>query len=210
MTSEHTIGSVNNANGICGFAASVYMAAQKDPGRMPTIASGNLARRTLVEIAHFLQTLKNNNRRLFDEIQNFTRAFGSDYKKFSIDDYIMLCNFSVNVTERHIYKTGGYDIAMTPDAVAAYLKHAWDIDAQVRRIQSSGGGPGNCILGLCGKHGLYYKVKQTVKRQNKYSNLKHWVYRHNGQIYSYGQTYASLAAFNAAVKENYTIGWEIS
>ncbi len=192
-TSDHMIGGINNKNGMCGFAASVYMACKIDPTRIPTITQSNLARRTLVEIAHFLQTIKSSNQQLFQEIGKYTQSFGDKYKNFDMDQFIGLCNFAVNVTEKHILDEGGYDIAMTPNAVAAYLKLAWDIDAKAQQV-NGGQGNGNCIIGLCGNgKGLY-------------NDLKHWVYRHNGVYYSWGNTYPDVKSMTPGLK----VGWIVS
>ena len=190
---DHDIGALNKKNGICGFAASVYMAAKIDPTRMPTRDQGNLARRTLVEIAYFLKKLKTDDNQLFREIEAFTRSFGEQWKNFNIDDFITRCNESVTVKDE-VIKAGGYDVAMTPKAVAAYLKEAWEIDAMVLPVTGGSGGNGNCILGLC-ENGT-----------GDYGDLKHWVYRHNGVIYSYGLPYPSLSVFNKQEKENYKVG----
>lgn len=193
-TSDHIIGSVNNLNGICGFSASVYMASKIDPTRMPSSVQANLARRTLVEIAYFLKKLQNENNTLFQDIEIFTQSFGANYANFSIQNFMRACNESVTATEDDIIKKGGYDIAMPPNAVAAYLKDAWEIDTQAQSITGGQGGTGNCILGLCGN------------AQGLYGDLQHWVYRHNGLIYSWGKTFKSLSELNASWK----VGWTIS
>ena len=197
--SAHIIGGMNNKNGMCGFAASVYMAAAKDPSRMPTAAQGSLIIRTIVEIGYFLQDLKSRNRKLFDEIQAFTRTCGEIYKNFDLDDFILLCNRAPNFTESNVMS---FDVGMTPDAVAAYLEYAWDIEATTERVLYSSNTSRNCILGLCEK-------SKSAKYGQMYGGLAHWVYRHNGRIYSYGRSYDSIAAFNQAEGTRYYIGWVV-
>lgn len=202
----NTISSMNQRHGICGFAASIYMASQLDPGRMPTVTAGNLAHRTLVEIAYFLQVLERQDRNLFSEIEKFTRTFGKKHKKFDIKKFMWECNKSVEVSQYHIMHTLKYDIAMPPEAVAAYLRHAWGINTRVQRLENSNGGEGDGIFGLCSKGGIVSTLQRVVLGTNNYGNLQHWVYRYRGVVYSWGNAYGDLRSVNP----NWKVGWKIS
>ena len=196
FNSEDEIGELNKDMGICGFAASIYMACKIDPRLRPKRSQGNLLRRLLAEIVHFLQELEKTDKNLLREIETFTRSFDPS---FDIKNYKIRCNNAMD--EDEIDKIRKYDIGMPPKAVASYLKHAWNINAEVKEIHGWWQNHGNGIIGLCAPG----KVKT-----GPYKNLLHWVYRHNSTLYSYGRTYKNLKEFNKEEKIQYKVGWKVS
>jgi len=185
-----TISDISECNakwGICGFASS--LAALYDTNVLNTNVQGrDLPTRILAEIKTYLVILRSENSLLIQEIENFTRGFGKQWRAFRIETLIQKMNDVTNPTVVDLGR--GFDIAMPKNAVIDFLRrngkkgtHEIGLNPIETRV----------ILGL-------------GDTQNK--SLRHWVYKHKAdKVYNYGKE----QSFAECLKQGpYTVIHQIS
>ena len=194
------MGVTNEKWGVCGFTSCFYAMHQLLNGKGSEFINATRAFNVLAEIRCFLLQLKAEGKvGLLKEIENFTRAFGGKFADFSVDDYIRRIVAAANQSDDDIKKEPRYGIAMPPEAVAEYLRHGWGHDADVKKLW----------LWDSGEDGIIGMVK---KGPVLYGGLCHYMYRVNGQIYSWGQVFPSVRAAAKAGAEgvDWSVGWVIA
>ena len=76
-----------------------------------------------------------------------------------------------------------FGIAMPPAAVADYLKRIWDSNSSVSTVMGGNGGEKDGILG----------VTSNNPNMPMYNGLEHYLFRHNGVVYSWGEQFNDIA-----------------
>ena len=194
-TEMEMMGITNSYWGVCGFTSTFHAMYELNPGKKPLIIGAYIATKVLAEIKTYLVMLKaSGNFSLLNEIQAFTRTFpktttGCDFSNFDIDKYIARINDAVNKTEAEIVKDGYYSIGMPPAGVVDYVTRMWEYKATLSKGDTGGDG----IIG----------VKRDARVM--YDGLCHYMYRLNGKIYSWGNTYTSVTDANPAYQVIWTI-----
>lgn len=174
-TSIDSMGKLNNAWGICGFASALYSLYEHSPKQRAQLApAGETNTRMLAEIKTYLKMLQADDKVvLLGKIQIFTRSFGGQWADFEIDKYIERINAVVKSGV-----VGDFSIAMPPEAVVDYLQRVCDFKS-ARILTGNELEPKELILGL------------SRTGMNMYNSLAHWVYELNGTIYSWGKQFPS-------------------
>lgn len=184
------MGKMNVHWGICGFTSALYALYHHSPSQHQARLSGGAATptRMLAEIKTYLRMLQADGQTgLLDDIRDFTRSFGNEFKTFTIESYIQRINDAVqqsNVTSDKLFS-----IAMPPHAVADYLKRVCGF--QNPQVVDASTNAAEAIVG----------VFKSAAPGTKYGGLKHYLYRNNSavysgtdHIYSWGSRFASEAA----------------
>lgn len=181
------MGQTNNHWGVCGFTSTFYAMYETRRGNRGMLIGAGVATRVLAEIKTYLVMLKAaGEKTLLGDIQAFCQTFAG-FGAWTIDDYIARVNKAVNMSEADIKQEKMYSIGMPPYAVADYLKRAWSQDSDVLVLPQDGDSGGDGIIG----------VRRTDLDMKAHSGLCHWMYRTNGVIHSWGNTYNSVSAANA-------------
>ena len=181
MATIDDMGRANQGWGVCGFTSSFYAIYNLNQWKGGTIINANKAFRVLAEIKTYLMMLKADGKTaLLNEIETFTKTFPG-FESFAIDDYIRSINAAVLKTESEIIKDKKFSIAMPPEGVADYLNRLWNCKVSVEVI-GGGEGHGTGIIGV------------SEGASSSYDGLKHYMYRRNGVIYSWGRQFDSVVA----------------
>jgi hypothetical protein len=179
MPTLDDMGLLNAGWGVCGFTSSFYAIYNLNQWKGGTIINANKAFRVLAEIKTYLVTLQADGKTaLLGEIETFTKTFPG-FEGFKVDDYIRSINAAVSKTESEIIGDSKFSIAMPPEGVADYLNRMWGCKVSVDII-SGGDGRGNGIIGV------------SEGASSSYDGLKHYKYRRNGVIYSWGQQFSTV------------------
>src|SRR5262245_43413780 len=189
------LGKGNSGWGVCGFTSVVYALYTKRPGDRAMLINATRHYTVLASIKNFLSELRAGGEvELLREIEEFNKTFhGED---FTIESYVNLINESDITAD--FSKDNRYGLAMTPKGVARYLEY-WGFEAKIRKVKTfSPDLGGNAIIGV--KKPLSMNPNLT-----RYDRLCHWMYRHNGKIYSWGREFASVKAAN----RDYSVNWVI-
>ena len=181
------MGSTNNYWGVCGFTSTFYSMYELNRGKRGVVIGAGIATKVLAEIKTYLMMLKaTGETRLLNEIETFTKSFGkvgnTDFGKFTIDGYIDLINKAVGRTEQDIKGDAKYSIAMPPNAVVDYLRRIWEYESTLEVVSGGDASGADGIIGV------------SNGKMKLYDGLCHWMYRFNGRIYSWGQTFSSVRA----------------
>ena len=72
---------------------------------------------------------------------------------------------------------------LPPAAVADYLKRIWDSNSSVSTVMGGNGGEKDGILG----------VTSNNPNMPMYNGLEHYLFRHNGVVYSWGEQFNDIA-----------------
>jgi len=190
-TEIEQVGIANSYWGVCGFTSTFQSLYELNRGKKALINGAGIPTKVLAEIKTYLVTLKAEGKlRLLQEIETFTRAFpptqrGTDFSNFRIDEYIKYINKAVGKSDKAIMDDELHSIGMPPHALVDYLDRMWGIKATLSPFETGGDG----IVG----------VKRDARPM--YGGLCHYMYRSNGKIYSWGQTFTSIKAAN----EDYTV-----
>ena len=188
MPSMSDMGITNQYWGICGFTSTFYAMYGLHSDKLDN--TGNVRSRVIAEIKGYLQMLKADESALLGDIETFTKTFGG-YESFTIDGYIKKINESVSKSDSEL-KSIDFSIAMTPDAVADYIKRAWGYTATVSKS-----GDGDGVIGVC----------DDPATMPMYDGLCHYMYRKGGKIYSWGSEFSSIQA--AADSLNGSPTWKL-
>jgi hypothetical protein len=188
------MGVLNNGWGICGFTSSLYALYQNNPTQRQKLAKGGrTSTRMLAEIKTYLRLLQaEKETELLSAIQTFTRSFGGIFSSFTIPGYIEAIN---RVGETGVANTGDrkYSIAIPPDGVVDYLRRVCGFNnATIVALDSPAT---EYVMG----------VSKPDRPAHLYNRLAHYMYALNGTIYSWGQTFNSITAANAAYSLCYKI-----
>lgn len=183
------VGKTNEGWGVCGFTSSMYAMYSVNQSARPWLINAPRAFTVLSEIKGYLRLLQEfDGQSLISDIETFTRTFGKDFKDFSVTKYIDYINRAAqkyvnksNQESKKIYTDAKFSIALPPNAVADYLKRRCGYDSNV----TNGDPGGEAIIGV--------KDKTANNSAKLYNGLCHWVYRKNGRIYSWGESFDSLA-----------------
>lgn len=194
------MGELNQGWGICGFTSSFYAMYALNFNARGRLNNANNAFRVLAEIKTYLMILKaEGQQRQLKDIEDFTKTFPG-YEKFSIDGYIASINDAVSKTEEAIKKDSKYSIALPPEIVADYLMRIWDCkNVKVDYVLNGSGSTATAIIG----------VMSTTNPKPLYGGLCHYMFRHQGFIYSWGEKFNSLSDVNTKKKKTYQICCEI-
>lgn len=164
--------------GICGFASTLgalYTNGKLTQSGSDSVGKSDLNGRVLATIVTYLRILKSENNKLYlNEITSFTQCFPG-YETFSIDEYIKKIE---SVADNPVNLKEDFSIAMPPNPVADFLRRNG-----LKAVMVKGAKPelkANVIIGLGDKTKL-----------DKWSGLKHWVYRNSDTVYNYGEKCAS-------------------
>lgn len=186
-TAMRSMGIMNAGWGICGITATFYAMYQLNPGVRGALVNAPRPFSVLAEIKSYLQMLKAAGAtRELDDIKAFTRAFGKvgkdDFSNFTIDGYIAYINAAAQKyantgpeRDAEITSDGMFSIALPPMAVADYVSRIWGWRASVSDADQGG----DAIIGVKSSDNWFNNFRL-------YKGLVHWVYRKNGQIYSWG------------------------
>lgn len=178
------MGITNASWGVCGFTSSFYAMHELKQQKRPQLNGAGSAHRVLAEIKTYLNILKaDGQQQILDSIRQFTRSFGAPYDTFTVDNYIARVNDAVNHTEEQILGEELFGIAMPPAAVADYLKRIWDSNSSVSTVMGGNGGEKDGILG----------VTSNNPNMPMYNGLEHYLFRHNGVVYSWGEQFNDIA-----------------
>jgi hypothetical protein len=195
------IGTLNQPWGVCGFVSALY-ALYQDTGsgsrrtRLATRAETDT--NLLAEIKTFLVTLQaENQREILDQIETFTRSFPG-FGSFTVSGYVAKVN-SIGAAGMGLVgdlkADEKFSIALTPDAVALYLRRMCGFPrARVERNVGSGKSP--LIIG----------VRTRGGPSRPYNGLVHWMYQSGGTVYSWGRQFTSVSAANS----DYVVCYEVS
>jgi hypothetical protein len=182
----------NSGWGVCGFTSSFYAMYELNPGKRGLLVGAGIAHKVLAEIKTYLTMLQGAGElALLHDIQRFTASF-NDFNKFTIEKYITDINKSVGLTEKQIIADPKYSIAMPPQAVADYLARIWNQQA----AWSYTGTPTDGIVGV---------RDPNDKKMVAYQGLRHYLYRKNNKLYSWGKTFSDLADVNKKEHKNYAV-----
>jgi hypothetical protein len=194
-----SMGIMNAGWGICGITGTFYAMYQLNPAARPLLVNAPRPFSVLAEIKTYLQMLKAEGAtQHLADIKEFTRSFGVvgkvDFGKFTVDDYIAYINKTaaryVNAgpeMDKEIVGDGEFSIALPPLVVADYIARVWGWSASV----SDGDQGGDAIIGVKSSNNWFNRFRL-------YKGLVHYVYRKNGQIYSWGnKPVGSLAEASA-------------
>ncbi len=188
------LGTVNQGWGVCGFTSTFYSMYAVNPGKRAMLLGAYIPTKVLAEIKTYLMMLKADaNLALLGGIETFTRSFGPDFASFSIDTYIEHVNGAVSRSDAEIVADRKYGIAMPPEAVGDYVRRIWDHKADVQAATGDSGADG--IVG----------VRKEGGGATLHGGLVHWMYRHNGTVYSWGRSFPSIAHAN----KDYRLCWLI-
>lgn len=186
------MGWTNVGWGVCGFTSSFYAMYEIDPGKQALLQGAGIAHRVLAEIKIYLTTLKATGQdTLLKDIVDFTRSFDG-YGSFAVDSYINHINASVDLSENAIVADSQYSIAMPPQAVVDYLARTWNQKA----TWSYTGTVADGIVGV---------KDPNDKKMVAYQGLRHYLYRKNNKIRSWGETFNDIADVNSRKKKNYAV-----
>lgn len=190
--SINNLGKLNQYWGICGFSSCFYAMhmiggkrtkEELDNAKNPT--------RVLAEIKTYLMMLKiDEETQLLQDIQEFTRSFGKEYKDFTIDNYIKFINTILVKTPDEIIKSN-YSIAMPPHAVVDYLQRVFERKAKLKKGPFKRT-PSKGIVGV------------RIDKNTMYDGLCHYMYINKRTVYSWGKKFKSID--EAAIKG---ITWEV-
>jgi hypothetical protein len=192
-----TLGQVNEGWGVCSFTSTVYAMYARRPAERGMLINATRHYTVLATIKTFLTLLQaSGENKLLGEIVNFTQSFGGDFADFTIEDYIKRVNEAEGM--ENIENDSRFGIGMPPNAVVKYLE-TWGLEGRARRVKNffSDLG-GNAIIGV-------RKPSSVNPHLLQYDGLCHWMYRHNGRIYSWGREFNSVKAAN----KNYRVNWVI-
>jgi hypothetical protein len=196
-TAMRRMGERNAGWGICGITSTFYAMYQTNPGARSTLINAPKPYSVLAEIKTFLMTLRDDGKTaMLKDTETFTRSFGvvdgTDFSGFTIDGYIKYINDSLRQyvnkdtleVDEAIESDAKFGIGLPPEVVAEYARRIWGYNATAAMNDQSG----DAIVG----------VKDTSRWFNGfrlYGGLVHYVYRKNGQYYTWGQDpYATLTA----------------
>lgn len=199
-TAMQRMGKRNAGWGICGITSTFYAMYHTNPGARGLLINAPKPYSVLAEIKTFLVTLKAEGKTdMLNDIKAFTRSFGvvdgTDFRDFTIDGYIKYINDSLKLyinkdtgeVEKAIKQDAKFSIGLPPEVVAEYARRVWGYGATAAMNDQSG----DAIVG----------VKDTSRWFNRfrmYGGLVHYLYRKNGQYYSWGNLpYASVTAADA-------------
>lgn len=176
---------LNAGWGICGITSSLY-ALYQHRGDNKLAQSALVGSRMLAEIKTFLVTLQaNHDLTTLGEIEAFTKLFPG-FGGWSVKGYIASINqigqknFVVNTNDDKTYSLG-----LPPRAVVKYLRLMCNFHG-ARELHLSQNA-NEMIIGVRMKNG----------RTAPYNGLVHWMYMHNGTVYSWGQQFDSVTAADA-------------
>jgi hypothetical protein len=180
------LGIANSYWGVCGFTSTFQSLYELNRGKKALINGAGIPTKVLAEIKTYLMTLKAEGKLgLLREIETFTRAFpptvkGTDFSNFRIDEYIKYINKAVGKSDQAIMDDELHSIGMPPRAVVDYLERMWGVKATLSLFETGGDG----IIG----------VKRDARPM--YGGLCHYMYRSNGKIYSWGESFNSVKEAN--------------
>ena len=180
MPDINEMGKVNANYGVCGITSSLYALYTHSPGQQQYFTSvGGRKAFVLGKIVEFLLQLKYTNTKMLKEIEAFTRKFDG-YGGFNIDQYLKTYkswSFSDSATD----PPGDISVAIHPEAVVAFLRTSCNF-RNAREIPLSQT-----------RHEAIIGVTDGDPRFNVYKGLCHYVYKRGNTIYSWGQTFTSVA-----------------
>jgi hypothetical protein len=194
-----SMGILNAGWGICGVTSTFYAMYQLNAGARGALINAPRPFSVLAEIKSYLQQLKaDGETEKLNDIKAFTRTFGVvdkvDFRTFTVDGYIAYINATAQKytntgpeKDKEIVKDGAFSIALPPAIVADYIQRIWGWQATVSDADQGG----DAIIGVKSSDNWFNSFRA-------YKGLVHYVYRKNGQFYSWGnKPKASLAGCSA-------------
>ncbi len=196
-TQMRRMGKRNAGWGICGITSTFYAMYQTNPGAHSMLINAPRPYSVLAEIKTFLTVLVvEGEAGMVTDTENFTRAFGvvngTDFGQFTVANYIQYIRDSLGKyvnkdtleVDSAIKQDAKFGIGMPPEVVAEYARRIWNYNATAAMYDQGG----DAIVGV--------KDKSASDNNSRlYNGLVHYVYRKNGQYYTWGDDpYNSLAA----------------
>lgn len=181
------VGYTNKKWGVCGFTSTLYAMYDLNPASRPLVINASQAFRVLAEIKTYLVMLQADGSPLLKEIRDFTRTFGPPYDTFEVEDYIQHIREAAadGLSRTQVLGDPLFSIALPPKAVADYVQRVWGWKATVsEHAVGSGGGDG--VIGVSSS------ATDDNGLPKPYHGLEHYMYRHGGKIYSWGQSFNSV------------------
>lgn len=197
----NALGIVNDDWGVCGFTSTFYAMYDANPAARGMLINATKAYSVLFEIKDYLESRKQQNSPLLDDITNFTQSFGPPYDTFDVDTYIanVEAASASSRTRRDILDDPTFAIAMPPQAVVDYIQGFWKWQATITEFGAANSS-GDAIIG----------VARQIDNTKPYHNLRHYLYRGSGAWYSWGKRFNSLAEAGAHVGADYKICYAIT
>jgi hypothetical protein len=187
------LGRVNNRWGVCGFTSACYALYARRQGTRDKLINATMYFSMLSTIKTFLRELQASGEfQLLRAIEEFNLDFANaDFgEEFTIDRYLEKIDAAALARQGGDISIGNdntFQLAMPPQAVVKYLQ-SWGLEAKVINVGIFSRDPGgNAIIGV-------KTPRATNPNLTKYNRLCHWMYRHNGRIYSWGQEFNSVKA----------------
>lgn len=205
-----SMGALNDGWGICGFTSTFYAMYRANPATRGWLVNATEVYSVLYEICDYLKSIQIENPKLVRDIEKFTRSFGGIFEDFEVASYItrvetlsegtrqILAFGSEDFRSSHdaaLRKHSPFSIAMPPQAIVDYIERLWKWKATLTEFTSASFSD-DAIVGVRNK---------TRKDMKMYHGLCHYLYRGNGQYYSWGRSFPSLQAANPDYEICYAI-----
>ncbi|MEM6747776.1 MAG: hypothetical protein AAF608_10175 [Pseudomonadota bacterium] len=183
------MGHINGTVGICGFVSALMAIHDADgiavDAQGGVFQAATLPRRLFQEIHQCLgEMVAQNKVALIKDIEEFTRSFGVEYKKFTVAEYL---NSGIDDVTPDMLKIPAIatrlSIAMPPEGVLFILQNKIGLEG-ARIVDVSADAP-KYIVGV--------REGKNANATGRHRGLVHWMYVSGGKVYSWGNSYNSLA-----------------
>ena len=219
------LGITNASWGDCGFTSAFYAMWEMEKQARPRLINAPKPFSVIAEIKTYLRMLQaEGNQAAIKAIEEFCQSFGPPFDTFTVEKYCDRVSDSVGLVtrsptnnkrdakaEQAILADPLFSIGMPPNLVVDYLKRMWGYNATVIEVPPGSDPGGNAIIGMNVLPGTKDPGGNVVK--TLYNLLVHYMYRHNGLIYSWGApafpTIEAAALGGADWAKGWQIGWVI-
>ena len=187
------MGHINDEVGICGFVSALMAIHDADglanDAQGGVFAAATLPKRLFREIhACFQAMVDQNEAALIRDVETFTRSFGKEYRKFTVQGYL---NSGADNVTPEMLKIEAIrvllSVAMPPDGLLFFLRTKLGLGA-ARRV-NAGDNAAKYIVGV--------RDASKTNGEGLHGGLVHWMYVSGGKVYSWGKEYDSVASAGA-------------